>query len=93
MCVRFSIFQTMIKSLSKLISKSQKKKNHQNEASFMRKQRKKIFRDIYLFRYYDVRFFGRSTFVFSTFFRLGVLTTKNISYLLFLISEVSPFSI
>ena len=29
----------------------------------MRKQGKKIFRDIYLFRYYDVRFFGRSTFV------------------------------
>ena len=59
----------------------------------MRKQRKKIFRDIYLFRYYDVRFFGRSTFVFSTFFRLGVLTTKNISCSLFLILEISPFSI
>ena len=44
----------------------------------MRKQRKKIFRDIYLFRYYDDRFFGCSTFVFSTFFRLGVLTTKKL---------------
>ena len=74
------------------------KKNHQNEASFMRRQRKKIFRDIYLFRYYDVRlfdvrFFGRSTFVFLTFFRLGVLTTKNINWSLFLISEISPLSI
>ena len=51
----------------------------------MRKQREKIFRVIYLFRYYDVRFFGCSTFVFSTFFRLGVLTTKYISCSLFLI--------
>ena len=73
--------------------KISKKKNHLNEASFMRKKRKKIFRDIYLFRYYDVRIFGRPTFLFSTFFRLSVLTTKNISCSLFLILEISPFSI
>ena len=70
-----------------------KKKNHQNEASFMKKQGKKIFRDIYLFRYSDVRFFGRFAFVFSTFFRLGILTNKNISCSLFLISKISPISI
>ena len=72
-------------------TKIAKKKFHQNETFFMKKQRRKIFRDVHLFRHYDfrlydVRFFGHSTFVFSTFFRLRVLTTKNISCSLFLIS-------